>query len=207
MQGTRMLHSTSLLPKPSRATMRHFLAGTILEEIRDDVDRATIRARSLVPRIAWVASYLLHVTVKFLGEQSKRAATDIADAARKISMSVATIHAALNDAGAFPNFLAPRVVWIAMRHFPSPVTLASRLDAVLVLLGLEKVLRPSRPHVTLGRVKAPLSRDDAMRLEREMPAVKGSWPLRISHLSLLKSSLSHSAPRYSRVAERSLGGA
>lgn len=187
--------------------MRLFFAVDLPDTLRHQIASATAHAREVAPRVAWVAPALLHITVKFLGECDESMERDVRARAREVVRGVAPIAVSLEGGGAFPNFWAPRVVWIGMRHAQPLVQLAQRLDDALATLGLERDRRPFRPHLTLGRVKTPLARDVAAQLELALRTLRSSWPLQLTNLSLMQSQLSAAGPRYSTRAEFALGGA
>ena len=185
--------------------MRLFLAVNLPDDVRDGVASATQRARATHPGVAWVQPSLLHLTVKFIGERNAELVPRVVDAARAAAAAVAPFESALAGGGAFPNFRAPRVVWIGMANASPLVALAARLDAALVPLGIPAERRPFRPHLTLGRVRRALSPDEGEGLAREMRALAGRWPLPITHVDLMRSELSSAGPRYTSVATFALG--
>lgn len=185
--------------------MRLFLAVTLPDEVRDGIASATERVRTLLTRVAWVQPSLLHLTLKFVGERDAELVPRIAEAARGVAAGAAPIATSLEGGGAFPNFPAPRVVWIGMTHASALSALAVGLEDALVPLGVPPERRAFRPHLTLGRVKRALSRDEGALLEREVRALSGRWPLPVAHVELMRSELSSSGPRYTSLATFPLG--
>ena len=185
--------------------MRLFFAVEIPDAIRDDIANATSDLRRQFSRARWIAPELLHITIKFLGECEPRSVNAITEAADSVASQGAPFDALLRGAGAFPNFLAPRVVWIGMRYDTSFSRLAERLDRVLVDHGFPAERRPFRPHLTLGRIKTPLARDEASLFERSLRTVDDRWALRVRYLSLMQSELSATGPHYTRIASIPLG--
>lgn len=191
--------------------MRLFFAITLPDAIRDALAQETAELRAEIRSITWVAPQLLHITMKFLGECDETALDGIQRVARSVATSAQPISLSLGGGGAFPNFLAPRVVWIGMHNAAPLITLAAKLERSLEPLGFAAEARPFRAHITLGRVKSALSRTDASRLEHGLRALHGVWPLRVSLLSLIQSELGRGdgrgGPRYTTRAEFPLGGA
>ena len=185
--------------------MRLFLAVTLPDEVRTGIASATERVRALLPRITWVHPSRLHLTLKFIGERDAELVPRISAAAREVTADANSLAFTLAGAGAFPNFRAPRVVWIGMENAAPLSILAARLDDALVPLGVPAERRPFRPHLTLGRVKGALSRDEGVLLEQELRALSGRWALPITHVQLMGSDLSSSGPRYTSLATFPLG--
>ena len=57
--------------------MRLFLAINVTPEVRRDLSAVTAPLRDCAPELAWVKEPLLHLTVKFLGEQPAERLDDI----------------------------------------------------------------------------------------------------------------------------------
>jgi RNA 2',3'-cyclic 3'-phosphodiesterase len=186
--------------------MRLFLAITLPDEVRAGITRAGARARAQVPHVRWVREESLHLTLRFVGERPDADVPRLAEAVEHAMMGMGAFAATVHDAGAFPNFRRPRAVWLDMHPHESFVSIATRLDAVLAGLGIDAENRPFRPHVTLGRVREPLSPAEGEALERELGAMRERWALTIREVILMRSSPGPGGSIYTPLAAAPLGG-
>src|SRR5437764_8060804 len=93
----------------------------------------------------------LHFTLAFLGEQP---GPDEALAAGEALRDGAAFEVGLSGAGAFPNTVRPRVLWLGVSDGAAPLTAAAeRLRTALRQRGFKLEERPFRPHRTIGRVR------------------------------------------------------
>jgi RNA 2',3'-cyclic 3'-phosphodiesterase len=98
------------------------------------------------PEARWAKPESLHVTLKFIGEQSEASVEQIKTALGTISNQAAEIH--FCGYGFFPTAKAPRVFWVGMEAGPQ---LAAAIDDKMASLGIPKEDRAFSPHLTLAR--------------------------------------------------------
>lgn len=192
---------------PLPAPMRLFLAVPLPADVQASIRQSTATLRKSAPSIHWIRAEGLHVTVKFLGERPDAEVSAIVAATRDVVTTTAPLDLVIGGGGAFPNFHAPRVVWLGMRNAHPLVFLAGAIDACLAPLGIAPERRPFHPHVTVGRVRAPLPRDEGARLAGALWAQGGQWPLRVTHLELMHSTRSAEGSAYVPVGTMNLEGA
>ena len=72
--------------------------------------------------------------------------------------------------------------------------------------GFEVEGRPFRPHVTLARVRAPLSVDRWRAVARVARTVRVKATVLVEHITLFESTLAPTGARYRRLHAASLGG-
>lgn len=187
--------------------MRLFLAITLPDHVRAAITRAVAPARAAAPHVRWVREESLHLTLRFLGE---RPATDVAllgESVQRALAPVAGFTATIRDAGAFPNFRRPRAVWLGMHPRDTFGALVRRLEATLAALGIAVENRPFRPHVTLGRVGAPLAAAEGEALARALRAIRQRWTMDVHEVVLMRSTLGPGGSTYTPVAAAQLAGA
>lgn len=110
---------------------------------------ARLRQRPAAPR--WVGRDALHITLAFFGEvpQSQVPALTGALAAALDSPSV---HLRLAGAGTFPEWGAPRVLWVGVDgDLEVLAALAGAAADAARSTGVPVDRRPYRPHLTVGR--------------------------------------------------------
>jgi RNA 2',3'-cyclic 3'-phosphodiesterase len=129
--------------------MRLFIALDIDEDIRQRIARFIDGVRGFAPEVRWVQPASLHVTLKFIGEQSE-AAVD------RIKHELEILHAEPGPIqfcgyGFFPTSKSPRVFWVGIEAGPQLAALAGAVEASMTAVGLPKEDRPFSPHLTLAR--------------------------------------------------------
>lgn len=167
--------------------MRLFLAINLPADVRRDIVAATAPLRECVPEVAWIDEARLHLTLKFLGEQTQ----PVADAARDAAVNVAAGHRQLTlhlgGLGAFPNFRRSRVVWMGVEQEPRLELLHHDVEVACQAIGFEVGGRPFRPHLTLARVKHPLPVERARELARTARRVDYHGEVLVESLDLMES--------------------
>jgi 2'-5' RNA ligase len=126
--------------------MRTFVALDIDSEIRDRIAGFIAHVRDLAPQVRWVKPDSLHVTLRFLGEQSPAPLENI-----KQSLCLVpgrTFQLSFRGYGFFPSANSARVFWIGIEAEPQLVALA---EAIHGQLHMGEEDRAFNPHLTLAR--------------------------------------------------------
>ena len=180
--------------------MRVFAALELPPDIRDGIAGAFSRARSLAPRVKWVATEAMHLTLHFFGEIPEAEIAGFAPVFDDPALRGQAIRAELGPAGFFPAGGPPRVLWVGlakgveeMRAFWERFT--ARLEPLRADRGPLRNWSPDSrgfsPHITVARAGAvPLSRHWA----EEAAAAPGEFL--IEHCVLFQSILGPAGPRY-----------
>lgn len=176
--------------------MRTFIAANFDAALRDQLHAAAAPLRDAAPNVAWVASHLLHVTLKFLGEQQPDFVARLTSTLQSLASSQASASVRLEGYGAFPNFRAPRVVWMGAEQPPLLSSLAKAVDDACAALGIEREKRPFREHVTLGRVKRQLGLEEARRLQETAALRHESFSWHVRSIDIMRSDLGRAGPTY-----------
>jgi 2'-5' RNA ligase len=129
--------------------MRLFIALDIDEKIRERIARFLEGVQPFAPDARWVKPESLHVTLKFIGEQSESALDQMKGALETVRTDANEIH--FRGYGFFPTPKSARVFWIGMETGPELATLAATIDAQMPGLGIAQETRPFSPHLTLAR--------------------------------------------------------
>ena len=129
--------------------MRLFIALDIDDAIRDRIARFVEGVNAFAPDARWAKPESLHVTLKFIGEQTEPAVDQIKHSLASISASSAEIH--FQGYGFFPTAKSARVFWIGLEAGPQLPALAATIDEKMGLLGIPKEDRAFSPHLTLAR--------------------------------------------------------
>jgi 2'-5' RNA ligase len=162
--------------------------------------------RSPERALAWVPAHKLHLTVKFLGDGDDARVAALAAATDRVAARHRSLDITLAGVGAFPNFRRPRVVWLGAEGESRLELLHHDVEVAAADLGYEVEGRPFRPHVTLARVRQPLSADQARALARAARAVTYSAIAFVDRLTLFDSATGESGAHYRRLHVATLGG-
>jgi RNA 2',3'-cyclic 3'-phosphodiesterase len=189
--------------------MRAFIAVEIDEAVRR---RAAQLSRAMAAAleggggrrsVAWTAPQNLHLTLRFLGEID--AATAEAVTGRLAPpFDAPAFEIGLSGLGTFPPAGPPRVIWLGVSGGAKALSdVAREVDARLAGLGLPKEERGFHAHLTLGRVKSPVSG----RLRDAIAAAGAADAGRclVDHVTLFESRLSPAGATYSVIATSRLG--
>jgi RNA 2',3'-cyclic 3'-phosphodiesterase len=129
--------------------MRIFIGIDLEPEVRTCISRFLEGVESFAPEARWVRPESLHVTLKFIGEQTQEQVEAIAERLRIVERSAFEIRIA--GYGYFPTAKAARVFWIGIQAGPQLAELATDVDAAVAELGVPREDRPYSPHLTLAR--------------------------------------------------------
>lgn len=149
--------------------MRLFLAINLDAALRRAIHEATAPLRAALPSASWVREDRLHLTLKFLGEQSMEEAASVAASMSGVASRHQELPMRLGGVGTFPNPRRPRVVWMGVSHEPRLELLQHDVELACEALGYEIEGRAFRPHLTLARLR---ERPDALELRAFARAAK-----------------------------------
>jgi RNA 2',3'-cyclic 3'-phosphodiesterase len=129
--------------------MRLFVALDIDDTIRDRIARFLDGVRGFAPDARCVRPESLHVTLKFIGEQSEEKVEAIKQALATIEASTGELN--FRGYGFFPGARAPRVFWVGIEGGPNLSSLAAAIDEKLAALDIPKEEHAYNAHLTLAR--------------------------------------------------------
>ena len=129
--------------------MRLFIGIDLDSNIRAGIERFIEGIQGFAPDARWVPPESLHITLKFIGEQSPDRVEAITHKLRSIESPVFDIR--VGGFGFFPTAKAPRVFWIGIHAGSQLAQLAEQIDVSTAELGIAREDRPFSPHLTLAR--------------------------------------------------------
>ncbi len=129
--------------------MRIFLGIDLDPEVRARIARFLEGVDGFAPEARWMRPESLHVTLKFIGEQTPERVEAITERLRRVEGSAVEIRSA--GYGFFPTAKAPRVFWTGIQAGPQLAELAGGIDAATAELGITREDRTFSPHLTLAR--------------------------------------------------------
>jgi RNA 2',3'-cyclic 3'-phosphodiesterase len=129
--------------------MRIFVGFDLNVEIRARVEHFVEDVQGFAPEARWARPESLHVTLKFIGEQTQEKVEAISERLRRVESRAFEIRYA--GYGFFPTAKAPRVFWIGIQGGPQLAEIAATIEVATAELGIPREDRPYSPHLTLAR--------------------------------------------------------
>jgi 2'-5' RNA ligase len=184
---------------------RAFVAVLLDEQTRRTVAAQIDRLRALSKAVAWVAPHNLHLTLRFLGDQTDEQLAEVVPALEEAASGVPTFTLSLKGLGAFPGLDHPRTLWVGVSEGVQEVQrLQARVAETLERRGVPIEARAWQAHVTIGRVtdEKRWRREGMLELRsavmREATTPFGSMP--VASIALMRSDLYASGARYTGIA-------
>ncbi len=142
------------------AELRTFLACDLPVNVVDSIVRAQSLFVPEFPRFRWVKRANLHLTMHFLGNVSKEIILHVTEKLNPLFNTNLVIQVRLQEAGAFPRWTSPKVLWISLQGDLSQLqSLQKRTGDVLRDEGIFIDDRAFQPHITVARIPADYSPD------------------------------------------------
>lgn len=193
---------------------RTFIALELNEALQRFLGEIISRVSQELPDLRWIDPSGIHLTLAFLGELTDVQLAEAAYASEEASQEATPFEYRIKGLGVFGSSLQPRVIWMGIEDPPSgkiqgsPLLQLHRLlTKKLELHGFEIEKRPFSPHLTLARIKQPLSPDEQQRLQRLLHSKQAgaSSPFyRMNNLCVMKSELSRTGAIYTCLQACSL---
>lgn len=187
---------------------RTFVALMIPEDWAEFLDACARSLAEGTSGLSWVKPGNLHLTIRFLGDLGDSGVRRVCESVVQSTAGLPAPLARLGPVGAFPNLKRPRVIWAGLAEGTDAfVAVARAVNDALDRQGFGPPDRPTRPHITLARV-----RDGARGLDRLRDAVFPPPPKAaiLDRICVMKSELHPAGSRYTALQEchlRAPGGA
>ncbi len=137
-----------------RERIRTFIAVDVDSYVRERAIRLMDVLRTANADVKWVEPENLHITIKFLGEVLTRDIYHICQAVQKAVAEVEPFPLLVRGAGAFPDVVRPRTIWLGFGEGQEQLAALHRsVENALLPLGFPREGRPFKAHLTLGRVR------------------------------------------------------
>jgi RNA 2',3'-cyclic 3'-phosphodiesterase len=105
--------------------------------------------------VRWLTPEQQHLTLRFIGDVSNGALHEIAEALATVPAQ--PFEVMLKGLGHFPPRGEPRVLWVGVEKSAELAGLKRRVDRALKDAGMPPDARKFAPHVTIARMRDPLS--------------------------------------------------
>jgi 2'-5' RNA ligase len=129
--------------------MRIFIGIDLDSQVQTRIERFIEGVQGLAPEARWMRPESMHITLKFIGEQTPAQVEAISESLRSVKASAFDLH--VSGYGFFPTAKAARVFWIGVSPVPELAALAASIDAATSEAGVPREERPYSPHLTLAR--------------------------------------------------------
>ena len=190
--------------------LRLFVAVELPRHVHDALGASIERLRSgLRGPYRWVRPEGVHLTLRFLGNVEAERVAELTSALGAAVGPLRAFGLRLDGMGVFPNARSPSVVWAGLGGESTTLDrLVAAVGTATAGVGEPAESRPYRPHLTLGRVRGRLDRQDAEALTASLREItySGAAPFRVDGVSLMRSEIGPGGARYTRLAYAPLGG-
>src|SRR3989338_6499000 len=177
--------------------MRAFIAVKIPEAARDSLSSMKRLFGPEAGDLRFVKKENIHLTLKFLGEISDKAADSAVAAFSGIKFW--NFSFSVKNIGFFPNERTARVVWAGIYPEEDAIELQRKVDSALEKHGLFRRESGYKPHITIARVKS------SCETEKFAGALKNAdfsgADVSVSSFFLMKSALAAGGPVYEEISE------
>lgn len=188
--------------------IRTFIAVELSDAVRRRAGDLIERLQASGVRVNWVAPENMHITLKFLGDQTDDEVATVCRAVLESVREQPPFEFECHGAGAFPNAKRPRTLWIGVRDGAESLRQLQRcVEEELAVAGYAREGRAFHPHLTLGRVRSggPGINHLVELLEKASTFPAGS--AMADEVVVFGSQLQRGGPRYEVLARAPLGGA
>lgn len=187
--------------------MRLFFAAPLPDKTRRIVADAVAACPACRRPWRWIPPENYHLTLKFLGDAPPETAHDLARAAGRAVAGLGPVEVRYGAFGAFPSLERPRVLVYGITAGEAELgRIAAAIDDAAASLGFPRERRRFRAHLTLARVRRPLSPETIDALRR-MPDLPPGAAHVVDRVLLVSSRLEPDGARYEAIAACPLGGA
>ena len=169
-------------------------------ELVNDLERHSKGAK-------WVERENLHLTIKFLGNQTDEALQRLEPILTEAAGATRPFTIALGGLSAFPSRASPRVVWLGLAHGDeATIALHGRLEPELSRQEITpQDSRPFVPHVTLARARARAGLATRRDFFETLVPPDAAHSFRAESLVLYMSELTRTGPIYSVMSRMPFG--
>ena len=149
--------------------------------------------------IKWSPLDNLHITIKFIGTWEESRLEELHNALSSL-LPLEPFEVEVKNLGWFPNERSPRVLWAGVNGGQPLADLARKTEEGLEALGIKNEGREFSPHLTLARIKSPVSlRRLRHKVEEMQPSALGSFS--VSRFALFRSDPGSNSSIYRKLRE------
>jgi len=191
------------------SVLRAFIAIELSSEISQRLDQvsAELKKRLPVSAVRWVPARNIHLTLKFLGDVSSTYIEALQKMIQAACGNYAPFDISVANLGAFPSVRRPRVIWVGITAAEALPALQQSIESGAAHLDYPPEDRPFSPHLTLGRLARNATPAELQQIVQVLSGYNIGFlgAMRVEVVHLIRSELSPSGARYSRLYSASLG--
>jgi len=146
----------------------------------------------------------LHLTLQFIGDVNEDIIPKTQDTLNKIAAHYKPFYITFGQVGFFPNLQNLRIVWIGINSPKLPhIQLHIRQELKKIITNLD--VKSFSPHITLARIKSPLSNIQNIQLQSCYKLNNKQIANKIESIDLMASQLTPQGPIYTLLSQHRLG--
>jgi len=180
--------------------LRCFIAIEMSNEVKSALGILQEELKKYPGDVKWVEPNNIHLTLKFLGNVDEEDTSRIIEIMREVCKRCQPFELRVRGIGIFPNTKSPRVLWAGVEYITIFEGLQRDIENGLMRLGFKQEERGFTPHLTLGRFRSLRGREGLSEIIKLHKDDDFGTTL-VKSISLMRSDLSPSGPRYTRIAE------
>jgi len=175
---------------------RLFIALNLPADVKKKIEEIINDLATRNKGIRWVKAAGLHLNLHFLGNLNSLEENKVKLIMESLAGKYGEMVFRLERVDAFPNIIAPRVIYLASRQKNGDTVfkLQTDLGSQLNKAGFTTDKRPWKLHLTLGRVKKPAG---SIKTKANYPALPVNF--KVASFELIKSDLKPDGAVYSQV--------
>ncbi len=154
----------------------------------------------LLTNIKLVELENMHITLKFLGDTNEDNIENIYHIIQNSIQDIQPFSIQLKGTGVFPNQKYIKVIWVGIEKTEKMSLISSSLNAQLSTLGFKEEKRGFKPHLTIGRVKSAIGKDQLISIIDKYREVIFDEII-VDCIYLKKSTLTPQGPIYETIKE------
>jgi len=184
--------------------LRSFIAIELPEAVKSALSEFQQELEKCGADVRWVRPEGIHLTLKFLGNINDKDVDRIVKTIEGTCKKYTAFNLEIAGAGVFPNKKTPRVLWVGITGNGAFANLQQEIEDAMASMGFEKENRKFVPHLTLGRFRSSIGKE-ALLDKIELHKDNKFGMIDVKTVSFMKSDLSPSGAKHTRVAEILLG--
>ncbi|MFN4216412.1 MAG: RNA 2',3'-cyclic phosphodiesterase [Brevinematales bacterium] len=174
--------------------MRIFIAIDIDESTRKIIAESLKPTQQKIKSLSWTTPEQWHLTLAFLGEVEPPLVLSLQKRLAQIESLRFVLR--IGEIGVFPNWANPRVFWAGVSENKEMQILHTRLWDMLQQEGFSPDEKGFHPHLTLARIKKPISLEEKKILQTaNIPQTE----VHIENFHLYQSELLPQGARYTKL--------
>jgi RNA 2',3'-cyclic 3'-phosphodiesterase len=189
---------------------RTFIALEMNDALQRHLTDVIRQVAQVLPTIRWVDPASIHLTLAFLGELNDEQVAEAVQATEIAAQQAHPFSYRLLHLGTFGLVHNPRVIWMGVEEASGSLAAIHRLlSQQLLQRGFAIETRPFSPHLTLARLKSPLSAQERQQLQSlltdKSPNLVTTSAYAVHHLDVMKSELLRTGARYTCLQSCPMG--